>query len=440
MLSRLFLALALTVCSWPTSALADDVLRADVATAATTVDGPVGRFYQLHGEGQVWQGNEQALADAQVALDVLSNSLREGLDPERYRVFRSANITTDDAVLTGALLTYMRDLALGRPDLEALDADVALPQRSFDPAYLLDQALRQHRLAAMLTSLTPPYDDYSALKAELARDPNGPNAAAIMANMERWRWLPRKLEPDRIIINAADASLQLWLAGRLVLTSRVIVGRPDSPTPVLRAEGAGLTLNPSWTVPQSIANKEILPKLKRNHAYLASQDMILLNGPPGDPHGLHVNWRAIPAGKFPYQIRQIPGPRNPLGRIKLELPNRFDVYLHDTPGKAAFARPARALSHGCVRVEQILPLASYALNADLNAEEQISQALGTGQTQYIPLQRRLPVYFLYWTAFPDAQGKIQFRPDIYGRDRRLIAALHAGAQRIAGDIRPCPKG
>jgi L,D-transpeptidase YcbB len=153
-----------------------------------------------------------------------------------------------------------------------------------------------------------------------------------------------------------------------------------------------------------------------------------------------VNWRAIPAGKFPYQIRQIPGPRNPLGRIKLELPNRFDVYLHDTPGKAAFAGPARALSHGCVRVEQILPLASYALNADLNAEEQISQALGTGQTQYIPLQRRLPVYFLYWTAFPDAQGKIQFRPDIYGRDRRLIAALHGGAQRISGDIRPCPKG
>ena len=171
MLSRLFLALALTVCSWPTSALADDVLRADVATAATTVDGPVGRFYQLHGEGQVWQGNEQALADAQVALDVLSNSLREGLDPERYRVFRSGNITTDDAALTGALLTYMRDLALGRPDLEALDADVALPQRSFDPAYLLDQALRQHRLAAMLTSLTPPYDDYGALKAELAHDP-----------------------------------------------------------------------------------------------------------------------------------------------------------------------------------------------------------------------------------------------------------------------------
>ena len=109
--------------------------------------------------------------------------------------------------------------------------------------------------------------------------------------------------------------------------------------------------------------------------------MVLLNGPPGDPHGLHVNWRAVRPGTFPYQIRQNPGPRNPLGRIKLELPNRFDVYLHDTPGKAAFNAPVRALSHGCVRVEQILPLASYALKADVSAMQQITEdALAHGAT------------------------------------------------------------
>jgi len=100
----------------------------------------------------------------------------------------------------------------------------------------------------------------------------------------------------------------------------------------------------------------------------------------------------------------------------------------------------RALSHGCVRVEQILPLASYALKADLSDEERIRQAIGTGETSYAPLQKKLPVYFLYWTAFPDTLGKIQFRPDIYGRDRRMIAGMHAGRERIAGDIRPCPKG
>ncbi len=220
----------------------------------------------------------------------------------------------------------------------------------------------------------------------------------------------------------------------------MIVGRPGNPTPLLRAEGAGVTINPPWTVPQSIAAKEILPKLKRNHAYLVSQDMVLLNGPPGDPQGLHINWRVIRAGTFPYRIRQAPGPRNPLGQIKLELPNRFDVYLHDTPGKAAFARPVRALSHGCVRVQQILPLASYALNADLDAVEKIRQAINNGATAYIPLHKKLPIYFLYWTAIPDAQGKVQYLPDIYGRDQRLIAAMHAPGLKIADNSAPCLKG
>jgi murein L,D-transpeptidase YcbB/YkuD len=423
------------------AASADDSFRGGVVLASADGDSSLaGQFYQLHGGGLVWHGSQEAEDDARTALETLSDAARDGLDPERYRVHRGGDIAADDAALTTALLAYMRDLAVGRPDLEALDADVALPRPAFDAARLLDQALRQRRLAPMLAGLAPSSGEYAALRSELARDPNGPNAPVIIANMERWRWMPRTIEPDRIAINAADASLALWLGGKPVLTSRVIVGKPATPTPILRADGAGLTVNPAWTVPQSIARKEILPKLKRNHAWLASQDMILLNGPPGDPHGLTVNWRAIPAGTFPYRIRQIPGPRNPLGQIKLELPNRFDVYLHDTPGKTAFTRSTRALSHGCVRVEQILPLASYALNANRDAEDQITQAIDTGETQYLPLQKRLPVYFLYWTAVPDAQGKIQFFPDIYGRDRRLIAAMDGGGQQIAGGMTSCPKG
>ena len=174
--------------------------------------------------------------------------------------------------------------------------------------------------------------------------PASARADTIVANMERWRWLPRQLEADRIVINAADARLDLFLGGKNVLSSRVIVGKPATPTPILRADGAGVTVNPPWTVPASIAAREILPKLKRNPAYLVSQDMILLDGPAGDPQGLHVNWRAIPAGHFPYKLRQHPGAKNSLGRIKIELPNQFDVYLHDTPGKAAFNAPTRRQS------------------------------------------------------------------------------------------------
>jgi murein L,D-transpeptidase YcbB/YkuD len=259
--------------------------------------------------------------------------------------------------------------------------------------------------------------------------------------MERWRWLPRALESDFIAVNVPDARLRLTLNGQKVLDSLVIVGRPHDPTPILRAEGAGVTLNPPWNVPATIARREILPKLKMNPSYLRTQDMVLLDGPPGDPHGLHVDWRAIPSGTFPYRVQQHPGPKNSLGTIKIELPNRFDVYLHDTPAKETFALQARDISHGCVRVQQILPLASYALAADLSAVTLINQGITTGGIKYLPFQRRLPVYFLYWTAFSDADGTLQFRPDIYGRDKRLIAALRApAAQRVSQNFVNCTRG
>ena len=407
---------------------------------SSTVDGGLTRqFYQQRGGALAWNGSASAQADGKLAIAVLTNAASEGLDPERYRVFLgSGNVAADDVAISVAVLAYMRDLAVGRPDLQSLDTDVALPPRSLDVPTLLNDGLRQGHLAAMLTALAPQYPDYTALKAALAHITMP--ADVIAANMERWRWLPAMLEPDRIVINAADAQLQLWLGGKMVLASRVIVGRPSSPTPILRAEGAGITVNPPWTVPHSIAMREILPKLKRNHAWLASQDMVLLNGPDGDPQGMHINWRAIRAGTFPYNIRQYPGPHNPLGKIKIELPNRFDVYLHDTPGKSAFERPARDVSHGCVRVEQILPLASYALAADLSAVEEITQAIDQGETKYLPLHRRLPVYFLYWTAFAGSDRELQFRPDIYGRDERLIAAMRARPLRVAANFAACAKG
>jgi murein L,D-transpeptidase YcbB/YkuD len=395
------------------------------------------QFYQQRNGALAWSGG--ASPDAKLVIDVLSDAAGEGLDPDRYRVIpRIGNPTANDVAISAAVLSYMRDLAVGRPDLRMLDSDVALPSRSFHVEAMLNDALRKGHLAGMLRSLAPQHPEYAILKAALAH--NTVPREVVAANMERWRWLPPILEPDRIVINAADAQLQLWLGGKMVLASRVIVGRPRDRTPILRAEGAGITVNPPWTVPRSIAAKEILPKLKANRRYLASQEMVLLDGPPGDPHGLQVNWRAIRAGKFPYQIRQYPGPRNPLGRIKIELPNRFAVYLHDTPGKTVFTQANRARSHGCVRVEKILPLASYALSGDLEAMEKITQAIDRGETQYMPMSRRLPVYFLYWTAFAGPDGALQARSDIYGRDQRLIAAMRARSMRIADNFAACAKG
>jgi len=428
---RSLLALLLWLCSVP---------AAWAAAAAGMENGdPVRQFYQQRQDVLAWSGDAKATAHAQQALAVLSRAASEGLDPANYRTSRDGDDrAANDASLSRALLAYMRDVSTGRPELRTVDSDIGLQTRSPDFVAMLEDALRRDRLVEMLESLAPRHPEYLALKAALPT--SGDKSDIVLANMERWRWLPVELEPDRIVVNAAAAQLELWLAGKLVLTSRVIVGRPSSPTPMLRAEGAGITVNPSWTIPHSIAAKEILPKLKRNHAWLASHDMVLLNGPPGDPQGLQVNWRAVPRGTFPYQIRQYPGPRNPLGRLKLELPNRFDVYLHDTPEKAAFGRSARQLSHGCVRVEQILPLASYALAADLSAMERITAAIGSGETSFLPLQKKLPVYFLYWSAVSNPEGGLKFYPDVYGRDRRLIAAMRAKEIRMASVMAPCTRG
>jgi murein L,D-transpeptidase YcbB/YkuD len=168
--------------------------------------------------------------------------------------------------------------------------------------------------------------------------------------------------------------------------------------------------------------------------------MILRNGPPGDPFGRHVDWRSVSAANFHYHFQQQPGPENALGSVKLELPNRFNVYLHYTSAAAAFARDTRDLSHGCVRVEQILPLASYALARDPAAAiAQLQEAIAAGKTQHLPLKEPLPIYVLYWTAFADADGGMEFRPDIYGRDARLIAELraHMAGTRVSLNATGC---
>jgi murein L,D-transpeptidase YcbB/YkuD len=249
-------------------------------------------------------------------------------------------------------------------------------------------------------------------------------AAEIAANMERWRWLPRQLESRHVMVNAAEQTVQYIRDGKPVLTSRVIVGRKASPTPITRAEIATVVVNPPWNIPGDIAARDLLPHLKQNPDYLALKHMVVTDGPPGDRSGRKIDWRKVSAADFPYAIQQLPGPGTALGALMLDSPNDFDVYLHDTPGKQFFTLPDREISNGCVRVQQIFPLASLALKDDPEqGQAMLRQAVKTGKTQRLTLSSPLPVYFLYWTATADANGNVEFQPDHYGRDGVLIAAL-----------------
>lgn len=261
---------------------------------------------------------------------------------------------------------------------------------------------------------------------EALNTPVADRIAQVTANMERWRWLPRSFEPNYIAVNVPDATLKAVRDNKVVLTSRVVVGRPNSRTPVLRADATGITVNPAWDVPMSIARKEYLPALRRDPRFLARQRIIIVNAPPGDPSGEKIDWASIKPREFGFHLRQAPGLGNALGSLKLEMPNKFDIYLHDTPNTKFFARNERALSHGCMRVEQILALASVALAGDPTAAlDQLNQAIATGATEELPLANPLPVYALYWTAFVADSGELEFRRDLYGRDARLFAALHS---------------
>ena len=246
----------------------------------------------------------------------------------------------------------------------------------------------------------------------------------IAANMERWRWMPARFEDRAIAVNVPDQSLAFIADGQAVLKSRVVVGQKASPTPILRTAVIAAVVNPPWNIPGDIAAKALLPHLRRDPGYLASRHMVVMDGPPGDPIGRTIKWRKIVPDEFPYAIRQLPGPATALGALMLDSPNDFDVYLHDTPNKKLFDLDSREISNGCVRVQQIFPLASLALGPDqAQAMSELTAARNSHQTQRLALDQPLPVYLLYWTALGDADGDAGFRPDLYGRDAPLIAAL-----------------
>lgn len=248
-------------------------------------------------------------------------------------------------------------------------------------------------------------------------------ADQIAANMERWRWLP-PFETRYIAVNVPDESVAFVHDGEAALTSRVIVGRRASPTPITRSEIMAVVVNPPWNIPGDIAARDLLPQLKRNPNYLATKNMVVTNGPPGDRFGRKIDWKKVVPAEFPYAIQQLPGPATALGAVMLDSPNDFDVYLHDTPNKKLFDAHEREVSNGCIRVQQIFPLASFALTDDaMQGMGKINAAIKTHNTQRIALETPLPVYFLYWTAIPEENGTVGFRPDRYGRDAPLIAAL-----------------
>jgi murein L,D-transpeptidase YcbB/YkuD len=247
----------------------------------------------------------------------------------------------------------------------------------------------------------------------------------LIVNMERWRWLPDDLGTRRVMVNIPAARVRMIDRGATIFEGPVIVGEPDKKTPSFSSAVTAVIFNPSWTVPDKIARKELLPKVQQDRAYFERQGIRLIGTwqppPTNDPE--KVDW-ASAHGATGFRLRQAPGPQNPLGRVKFSIPNVFGVYLHDTSNRNLFRRETRTLSHGCVRVGGALDFADDVLAEQPSwSPERRERILSGWKTTTITLATPVPVHLLYETAWVDAAGRVHFVDDVYGRDRRLADAL-----------------
>jgi murein L,D-transpeptidase YcbB/YkuD len=298
------------------------------------------------------------------------------------------------------------DLAIGAkgPRVAALrkrlaieDAEVVATGDSFDAT--LKEAVQR---AQRRYGLNPTGTVASATLAQL-NVPAGERVRQIMANMERWRWLPKEMPKDRIQVNIAAALVTVFDGDQPVMSMRGVTGRPGDETPMLVSSIHSIVLNPPWNVPDGIAKRELWPK---GAGYLKANGFRVIENPDGTKR------------------LQQSSEQSALGRYKFDFANPYAVYLHDTPSKATFGRFDRLASHGCVRLEKPAELAQRLLGADPAWQpEAIQAAVDVGKTVRVKLPSEVAVYLLYWTAYASSNGAMNFRADPYGWDRTLAAKI-----------------
>ncbi len=385
------------------------------------------RFYARHGFEPVWTTRP---ARANSLTNAVLRAGEHGLAPRLFHanLLRSPTLPPLDRelLLSDAFLSYADALARGVMPVERRTDDEALAPEPIDVAAALDAAIASPDPAAAIEELAPTTPTYRLLRQALRNFHTGIRVGKtsptrlreIEVNLERERWLPRQLPPDRVWVNVADERLVLYRDDQPVFSTRVIVGQDElrNQSPEFQAEIDGVWFNPPWNIPQDIATDEIMPKTLDDPNYLARQNMVVL------PNG---------------GLQQLPGPNSGLGQIMFEMANRFDVYLHDTPSKNLFSREDRRISHGCIRVEKPRELAALLMQQPIDA---IDQAIATGSTTRRDLPQPVPVFVIYETAFADADGRLQFRPDVYGRDAEIWTQLDPERRPVAESEPPSQRG
>ena len=396
-------------------------------------------------------------ANARAALALLARAADHGLRPADYggprlRALRDslARPTTAqsplqrahlqaqiEVYLSDAVLTFMRDVGRGRLHPYTASARERAGGAAGQPVAALRAALASGTVPAAMVAGQPANREYRQLQQALAHwrslpMPTAPDSVRqhqahfqqAAVNLERWRWEAFAPDSDYVLINVPAYELQVVAAGAVARRHRVIVGKPGTTTPTLSSTIRYFTLAPGWHVPNSIATQEMLPRIRRDVGYLERNNLAIYNtqGKQLDP--TRINWAKVTPQRFPYIIRQSACCDNALGNIVFRFTNPYSVYLHDTPLRQLFDRPTRALSHGCIRLEQPMRLAAYLLSregnpARLPTEDECARS---PRSRDIRLRRPMALYVRYATCTAE-NGRLRFLPDIYGRDEVLRHGL-----------------
>jgi murein L,D-transpeptidase YcbB/YkuD len=383
------------------------------------------RFYARRGFAPVWATRQP---QAESLINAVLRADDQGLAPELFhadllRSPKTAPTLDRELLLSNAFLSYADALARGIVPAERRKDDEVLTPGPVDVAAVLDAAIDSPDPAAAIEALAPTTPTYRLLRQALhdarAGLPVGGKAAttrvrAIEVNLERERWLPRRLPADRVWVNAADQRLVMYRDDRPVFSTRVIVGRAERrhQSPEFQASIEGIWFNPPWTIPDEITTNEILPLARQDPTYLAKHGMVML------PNG---------------GLQQLAGANSGLAHLLFDMRNHFDVYLHDTPSRDLFGRDDRRISHGCIRVEDPRRLAALLMQQPVDA---IDQAIASGHTIRRDLPKSVPVFVVYETAFADGDGKLQFRADMYDRDGEIWQSLHPNRRVVADRAAP----
>ncbi len=402
----------------------------------------VDAFYAEHGDAPIFFDQGQWTAQARGVFTRLQKAPEDGLDLRAWKIYSldpapEAALAIGEVALAQAVAAYALQASGGRLDPHALSKSIGVRPPVVGAAQALAETAGAADADRQLASYNPAHPGYLALREKLAElranpasnlladaasksgngrrasdargsptaPPRGPALeAALLANMEFWRWLPRDLGADRIMVNIPEFMARLYRGETVAAANRIVVGKPDTPTPLFSDKMEYVIVNPSWYVPQSIIRKEMMGKLD---ALRAQGYEIVYQG--GQVH-----------------VRQPPGERNALGRIKFIFPNDYAVYMHDTPTRKLFAQSRRAFSHGCMRVDQPLDWAVAILGAQNGWSAQRIEKMYGKSERRIALPAPLPIHIGYFTLAVDETGALRRFEDLYGYEAGLRRALGLG--------------